>query len=61
MRSLEDSSFLISNDKNILAQKIEELATDEDLRKKEGEKNLKMISQNSAENYFKELQIILNN
>lgn len=58
---LGDSSFLISNDKNILAQKIEELVSDEDLRRKEGEKNAKKISQNSAENYFKELQIILNN
>ena len=58
---LGDSSFLISNDKNILVQKIEELASNEDLRRKEGEKNAKKISKNSAENYFKELQIILNN
>jgi len=44
-----------------LVQKIEELASNEDLRRKEGEKNAKNISKNSAENYFKELQIILNN
>ena len=58
---LGDSPFLIPNDKNILIQKMKELIANENLRKNEGEKNAKMISQSSAENYFKELQIILNN
>ena len=58
---LGDSLFLIPNDKNILIQKMKELIANENLRKKEGEKNAKKISQNSAENYFKELQIILKN
>ena len=40
---------------------MKELIANENLRKNEGEKNAKMISQSSAENYFKELQIILNN
>lgn len=58
---LGDSPFLIPNDKNILIQKMKELIANEKLRKNEGEKNAKMISQSSAENYFKELQIILKN
>lgn len=58
---LDDSSFLIPNDKNILVKKMEELLTNGDLRREEGTKNAVKIRQNSAENYFEKLQIILNN
>jgi len=58
---LENSTFLIPNDKDVLADKIVELVVNPDIRKSEGEANLFKIEKYSPKKYFDKLTAILNN
>ena len=57
---LENSSYLIPNDEAILAQKLEVLINNENLRLEEGFLNEKKIKEYDVHNYFLKLQKILN-
>ncbi len=57
---LEESKYLIQNDKNVLTEKLEILINDEDLRRKEGTLNKIRIQKYNISNYISSLSKILN-
>lgn len=57
---LKPSEFLISNDKNILRDKLQQLIDNENLRINEGEDNAEKIKKFSIENYIDSLHSIIN-
>lgn len=59
-RLLEDSTYLIPNNEEILVSKLEFLILNEKERKAESELNLNRIKKNDIENYFASLTKIIN-
>lgn len=57
---LEESAFLIANDETIISGKLEQLIDDKALRLEEGKSNGQKIKKFSIENYFTELNAIIN-
>lgn len=57
---LEDSAYLVPNDKTIIEQKLSELISSNEKRIKEGTTNLKRIKKYNLPAYVKELEHIIN-